>query len=48
MPPLILLWTEFFPILRLENIYMIDCRGLEISIIKWKDEILAVLEKERR
>lgn len=33
---------------QLEHIYMIDRRGLDISIIKNKDEVLAVLEKERR
>lgn len=33
---------------QLEHIYMIDRRGLNISIIKNKDEVLAVLEKERR
>lgn len=33
---------------QLEHIYMIDRRGLDISIIKNKDELLAVLEKERR
>lgn len=33
---------------QLEHIYMIDRRGLEISIIKNNDEILAILEKERR
>lgn len=33
---------------QLEHIYMIDRRGLYISIIKNKDEVLAVLEKERR
>lgn len=33
---------------QLEHIYMIDRRGLHISIIKNKDELLAVLEKERR
>lgn len=31
---------------QLEQIYMIDRRGLDISIIKNKDEVLAVLEKE--
>lgn len=31
---------------QLEHIYMIDRRGLDISIIKNKDEVLAVLEKE--
>lgn len=33
---------------QLEHIYMIDRRGLDISIIKNKDEVLAVLEKEGR
>lgn len=33
---------------QLEHVYMIDRRGLDISIIKNKDEVLAVLEKERR
>ncbi|WP_159796526.1 minor capsid protein [Streptococcus halichoeri] len=33
---------------QLEHIYMIDRRGLDISIIKNKDEVLAVLDKEER
>lgn len=32
---------------QLEHIYMIDRRGLDISIIKNKDEVLAVLEKKK-